>query len=161
MSFIPLRRIRTLVLAERGYTPTEMVAAVNVAIAVHDNEANSITGTMGITTTITLGDGKFAIHCTFATGTSLVSAIGILDSSACETLGFVVGQSIGPVVSAGLTLVATNKAPIAAATTQVTGDYPVPAVGTLAIDDADLTAVIFADAFSNGISHALDRRAHL
>ena len=40
----------TLVLAERGYTPTEMVAALNVAIVAHDNEANSITGTMGITT---------------------------------------------------------------------------------------------------------------
>ena len=41
-------------------------------------------------------------------------------------------------------------------TTQVTGDYPVPTVGTLVISDAELTTVTFADAFSNDISHALD-----
>ena len=41
-------------------------------------------------------------------------------------------------------------------TTQVTGDDPVPTVGALSISDADLTTVAFADAFSNGISHALD-----
>ena len=35
----------TLVLAERDYMPTEMVAALNVAIVVHDNESSSITGT--------------------------------------------------------------------------------------------------------------------
>ena len=45
----------------------------------------------------------------------------------------------------------------ATVTTQVTGDDDVHTVGTLAIDNADLTAVTFADAFSsNGISHALD-----
>ena len=85
-------------------------------------------------------------------------------------------------MSGDLTLVATNEAPIATAsgnnatigalllrvgelesagpggtspaTTQVTGDCPVPTVGTLAIDNAELTTVTFADAFSNGISHA-------
>ena len=41
-------------------------------------------------------------------------------------------------------------------TTQVTGEYPVPTSGTIIIDDAELTAVTFADAFSNGISHSLD-----
>ena len=41
-------------------------------------------------------------------------------------------------------------------TTQVTGEYPVPTVGELDISDAELTTVTFADAFSNGISHALD-----
>ena len=42
-------------------------------------------------------------------------------------------------------------------TTQVTGDDDVHTAGTLAIDNAELTAVTFADAFSsNGISHALD-----
>ena len=43
-------------------------------------------------------------------------------------------------------------------TTQVTGEYPVPTVGGWIIsDDTELTAVTFADAFSNGISHALRR----
>ena len=41
-------------------------------------------------------------------------------------------------------------------TTHVTGDYPVPTVGSLSISDTDLTTATFADAFSNGISHALD-----
>ena len=41
-------------------------------------------------------------------------------------------------------------------TTQVTGEFPVSTSGTIIIDDAELTAVTFADAFSNGISHALD-----
>ena len=50
--------------------------------------------------------------------------------------------------------VATQSATV---TTQVTGDDDVHTVGTLAIDNAELTAVTFADAFSsNGISHALD-----
>ena len=49
----------TLVLAERDYTPTEMVAALNVAIVVHDNEANYITGTMGISTTVVLEGGSW------------------------------------------------------------------------------------------------------
>jgi len=156
----------TLVLAGRGYTPTEIVAALNVAIVVHDNEANSVTGVMGATTTVTLENGTTcAIRCTSAAGTTLVRAIDILDSSACETLGFVVGQSIGPVTSGDdLTLVATNEAVVIASdsdnnatslvTTQVTGEYPVPTVGTLNINDAVLTPVTFADAFSNGISHA-------
>ena len=39
-------------------------------------------------------------------------------------------------------------------TTQVTGEYPVSTVGALDISDAVLTPVTFADAFSNGISHA-------
>ena len=41
-------------------------------------------------------------------------------------------------------------------TTQVTGDDPVYTVGALDIGDAELTNVTFADAFSNGISHAQD-----
>ena len=47
--------------------------------------------------------------------------------------------------------VATQSATV---TTQVTGEYPVPTSGTIIIDDTELTAVTFADAFSNGISHA-------
>ena len=39
-------------------------------------------------------------------------------------------------------------------TTQVTGDDEVHTVGALDISDAVLTPVTFADAFSNGISHA-------
>ena len=39
-------------------------------------------------------------------------------------------------------------------TTQVTGEYPVPTVGELDISIAALSTVAFADAFSNGISHA-------
>ena len=53
--------------------------------------------------------------------------------------------------------VATQSASsVTTVTTQVTGEYPVPTVGTIIIDDAELTAVTFADAFSNGISHSLD-----
>jgi hypothetical protein len=156
----------TLVLAERGYTPTEMAAALNVAIVVHDNEANSITGTMGITSTVVLEDDKFAIKCTSAAGTTLVRGIDILGSSdgvsnsAGETLGFAVGQSIGPVTSGDLTLVATNE-PIAiqsqvtTVTTQVTGDDDVHTVGAVNINSST-APIAFADAFSNGISHALD-----
>ena len=157
----------TLVLAERGYTPTEMAAALNVAIVVHDNEANSITGTMGITSTVVLEDDKFAIKCTSAAGTTLVRGIDILGSSdgvsnsAGETLGFAVGQSIGPVTSGDLTLVATNE-PIAiqsqvtTVTTQVTGDDDVHTVGAVNINSST-APIAFADAFSSGgISHALD-----
>ena len=39
-------------------------------------------------------------------------------------------------------------------TTQVTGDDEVHTVGALDISDTVLTPVTFADAFSNGISHA-------
>ena len=137
----------TLVLAERGYTPTDMAAALNVAIVVHDNEANSITGTMGITSTVVLEDDKFAIKCTSAAGTTLVRGIDIMGSSdgvsnsAGETLGFAVGQSIGPVTSGDLTLVATNE-PIAiqsqvtTVTTQVTGDDDVHTVGAVDINSS-------------------------
>ena len=111
-----------LVLAGRGYTPTEMAAALNVAIVGQLNhwdteyhEYNSAPGTLGITSTVVLEDDKFAIKCTSAADTTLVRGIDILGSSdgvsnsAGETLGFVVDQSIGPVTfGVDLTLVATN-----------------------------------------------------
>ena len=81
-----------------------------MALVAHGNVANSIT------TTIALVDGKFAVRCTSAAGTTIVHAIDILDSPACENLGFVVGQSIGPTVPGDLTLVVTSEAPIAIAT---------------------------------------------
>ena len=90
----------TLVLAEQSYTVNEVVVALNNILIGGGNVANSIT------TTITLVDGKIGVHC--SADTTIVRAIDILDSSACTTLGFVVGQAIGPTVAGELTLVATN-----------------------------------------------------
>lgn len=165
----------TLVLAERSYTSDEIVAALNAAVVAHDasfGTANSIT------TTIALVDGKIGVRCTSAAGTTIVRAIDVLDSSACTTLGFVVDQSIGPTVSGDLILVATNAPTVTATdnnttvgalslrieqlesaalvTSHVTGEYPVPTVGTILINDAEETAVTFADEFDNGVSHSLD-----
>jgi hypothetical protein len=145
----------TLVLAGQSYTLDELVTALNAALVAQGNWANSIT------TTIVLVDGKIAVRCTAVT--TIVKTVEIINSSGREALGFEVGQSIAavPIVSADLTLVATNE-PIAiqsqvtTVTTQVTGDDDVYTVGAVNINSST-APIAFADAFSNGgISHALD-----
>ena len=138
---------------------------MNAAIATQGSVANAIT------TAIVLSD-RFIIWCT--AGTSVVFGIRVLSGSAAESLGFVQNQTagaFGPVDEeeggggggGDLDLVATNTvatttaiSSVSSVTSQVTGDYPVATVGTLNIENADLTHVTFADAFSNGISHALN-----
>ena len=144
----------TLVLAGQSYTLDELVTALNAALVAQGNWANSIT------TTIVLVDGKIAVRCTAVT--TIVKTVEIINSSGREALGFEVGQLIAadPIVSADLTLVATNE-PIAiqsqvtTVTTQVTGDDDVHTVGAVNINSST-APIAFADAFSNGISHALD-----
>ena len=100
---------------------------------------------------------RFIIRCT--ADTSIFFSIQVVQgsASAAEPIGFVQNRIQQGSTGGDLDLVATNEAPIATATTQVTGDYPVPTVGTLYIDEANNSLPVpFADAFSNGISHALN-----
>ena len=106
--------------------------------------------------------------------------LGFEQNQTAGVFGAFTADDILPFIGDDLELVATNEAPIATTasdnnttvdalllrieqlesaalvTTHVTGEYPVPTVGAIIIDDTELTAVTFADAFSNGISHSLD-----
>ena len=138
----------TIVLAGQRYTTDEMLTAINAAIVTAGSVQN------GITTTMAFSGGRFIIQCT--ADTSIFFSIQVVQgsASAAETLGFVQNRVQQGSTGGDLDLVATNEAPIATATTQVTGDYPVPTVGTLDISNAELSTVAFADEFSNDISHA-------
>ena len=140
----------TIVLAGQRYTTDEMLTAINAAIVTTGSVQNAIT------TTMVFSGGRFIIRCT--ADTSIFFSIQVVQgsASAAESIGFVQNRVQQGSTGGDLDLVATNVPTVATATTQVTGDYPVPTVGTLAIDDAALTAITFADAFSNDISHALD-----
>ena len=138
-----------------------------------------------ITTSIAYIDGHFLIRCSstiahpygieILSDATAAESLGFVQNQTAGVFGAFTADDI---FGSDLDLVATNEAPIATAsdnnttverfslrieqlesaalvTTQVTGEYPVPTVGTIIIDDAELTAVTFADAFSNGISHAL------
>jgi len=167
----------TIVLAGQRYTTDEMLTAINAAIVTAGSVQNAITTTMAFS-----GD-RFIIRCTADTSVFFKIQVVQGSASAAESIGFVQNRIQQGSTGGDLDLVATNEAPIATGsgnnnatidalllrvdelesaglggtslvTTQVTGEYPVSTVGGLDISSTALTPVTFADAFSNGISHA-------
>ena len=94
----------TIVLAEQNYSAIEMVAALNAGIVAEGKTANSIT------TVITFSEQtlRFTINCT-ATD-AVIKSIDVLESTASQSIGFVVGQTTGDNVTNNLSLVMEHAA---------------------------------------------------